>query len=256
MLILKNTSPRRCWLIGHRGAMGHVPENTMSSFRLAQKMGAELCECDVHLSKDKKCIVIHDESVERTTNGYGLIRDLSSNEIKKLDAGAGFSKKFKKEKVPLLKELLNWAREERSLSGMPMSVVIEIKNEPVRYFGIEEKVIATVKKAKMEDRVILISFDHGVVKRAKRLARNIATGILYNRPLENPVRRAREIGADAIFPRRNMVTKSLVQKAHSANLTIATWTVNKIWEMKKIIRCGVDAIATNFPDRLNKLFSS
>lgn len=251
--MFKEKSPRRLWLVGHRGAMGHAPENTMASFLCGQEMGADLVECDVHLSRDRRCVVVHDESVERTTNGFGLIRDLDSVKIKKLDAGSWFSKKYKKEKVLLLDELLNWAKNAVSIQGLPMGVVIEIKNEPVRYLGIAEQVIATVKKARMEDRVILISFDHGIVKRAKFIEQNISTGLLYNRPMENAFRRARETMADALFPRRHLVTKSFVQEAHKAQLFVATWTVNEVWEMKKIIRCGVDAVATNFPDRLNGL---
>lgn len=242
--------------MGHRGTMGHAPENTIASFQLAQKMGADFVECDVHLSKNEKCIVIHDESVERTTNGFGLVKHLTSKEIQKLDAGSWFSRQYQKEKVPLLEELLDWAKKQLSLLGFPLSVVIEIKNEPVHYLKIEEKVIETVKKTQMEDRVILISFDHEVVKKAKSLNPKILTGILYNRPLEDPLKRAKEVGADALFPRRNLVKKALVEKAHQSGLFISTWTVNEIEEMKQLIGCGVDAIASNFPDRLNSLLNN
>ncbi len=247
-------SPRP-WIIGHRGAMGHAPENSLASFNLAKNMGADFVECDVHLSKDKKCIVMHDESVERTTNGYGLIRDLSSAEIKKLDCGAWYSKKFKGEKVLILDELLLWVKNQSSFAGNPMGLVIEIKNEPVRYLGIEKMVLEAVKRNGMGDRVILISFDHGAVKRAKQIDRSIPAGILYNRPLEDPFKRAREVDADALFPRRHMITKSLVNRARKNKYFIATWTVNEEEEMKKIAAAGIDAIASNFPDRLNKILS-
>lgn len=256
MFKFKENSSRACWLVGHRGAMGHAPENTMASFLCAQKMGADFVECDVHLSKDRKCVVMHDESVERTTDGSGLIRDLISGKIKSLDAGSWFSERYKGERALLLQELLEWAKKEISLMGLPMGVVIEIKNEPVRYLGIAEKVIETVRKAHMEERVILISFDHGVVKRAKIADPHISTGILYNRPLENPFRRADEVRADALFPRRHLVVKSLVREAHKNKLFLATWTVNEVGEMKKMLNCGVDALATNFPEKLNRLLLS
>ena len=102
--------PRKCWLVGHRGAMGYAPENTMSAFKTGLKMGADFVECDVHLSKDNKCVVMHDESLERTTSGHGLIRDTLSSKIRKLDAGAWLSKSFRGERVPMLADLLNWAR--------------------------------------------------------------------------------------------------------------------------------------------------
>lgn len=242
-------------MIGHRGAMGYAPENSMASFKLAQRMGADLVECDVHLSRDKKCIVMHDESVERTTSSYGLIRDLPEKKITSLDCGAWFSKKYKGERVPTLKELLLWAGETLSLQARPMGVVIEIKNEPVRYFQIEKVVIETVLQTRMLERVIVISFDHGVVKRAKKIEPRLFTGILYNQSLENPIRRAKEMHANAIFPRRNLVNKNLTKKAHQAGIGLYTWTVNEIPEMKKLIACGVDGIASNFPDRLNRLLN-
>ncbi|MBI3012133.1 MAG: glycerophosphodiester phosphodiesterase [Elusimicrobia bacterium] len=250
-----DNSLRGSWLIGHRGAKGHSPENTFSSFECGLKMGAEILECDVHLSRDGKCIVIHDESVERTTNGHGLVRDLSSSQIKKLDAGTWFSKKFRGEKVPVLDELLRWVKKRKNNLGLPAGLVIEIKNEPIRYLDIEKKVIASVKKCGMEKRVILISFDHGAVKRAKKIDRQIPTGILYREPLEDPFRRAKELKADALFPRRHLVTRSLVRRAHQNGLFVGTWTVDNRAEMKKMIQTGVDAIASNYPDRLDRLLN-
>jgi len=249
-------SPRGTWIVGHRGAMAHAPENTFSSFQMGINMGADFLECDAHLSRDSQCIVMHDERLERTTQGKGFIRDFSSSQIKKLDAGLWYSKKFKGEKVPLLKELLLWIKDKKSQLGLPMGLVIEIKNDPIRYLNIEEKVLETVKKTGMDSRVILISFDHGVVKRAKLLNRHILTGILYNEPLEDPCYTAKQMMANAIFPRRNLAMKSLAQKAHRNKLFMATWTVNEESEMKELINAGVDAIASNVPDILNKVISN
>ncbi len=253
MLNLLQTAPRRAWLVGHRGAAGLAPENTMSSFKTAHALGADLVECDVHVSKDGRCVVMHDESLERTTNKEGLIRDLSSAAIRRADAGSWASKKFKGEKVPMLSDLLSWAKGAFSRQGLPMGVVIEVKNEPVRYFEIEKKVVREVLKHGMEDRVILIAFDHGVVKRAKAFCKKIATGMLYSRPMEDPLRRARELKADALFPRRNFVTRSLVRRAHAQDIAVATWTVNERPEMKRILASGADAVTTNFPDVLNPM---
>ncbi len=253
MFKLKQSAPRGCWLVGHRGAMGHAPENTMASYRLAQQMGAEFVECDVHLSKDKKVIVMHDEAVEGTTNGTGLIKNLSLDQIKRLDAGKWFSKKFRGEKVPTLEELLAWVKIQTSLRGFQMGLAIEIKNEPVRYLELPERLVKAVTGAEMVQRVILISFDHGALKRVKNLNKKIATGILYDRPLEDPIQRAFDMKAEALFPRRNLITKEMVLKAHNKGLAVATWTVNDPLEMKKIHACGVDAIATNYPDRLNEI---
>ena len=235
--------------------MGHAPENTLASFELARKMGAEFVECDVHLTKDNQVVVIHDETVERTTNSSGPVRGFTLKQIKRLDAGSWFSKKFKGEKVPTLEELLTWAKRHTSHKGFQMGVAIEVKNDPVRYSKIAEETVGVVVKTGMVSRVILISFDHAVVKKAKKLNRKIATGILFDKELKDPFKRAKEVGADALFPRRNLVTKPLVQKAHQKGLAVATWTVNEAPDMKKIIRCGADAIATNYPERLNEILS-
>ena len=253
MFKLKQSSPRACWLVGHRGAAGHAPENTMASFECAQNMGAEFVECDIHLSRDKEVIVMHDERVERTTDGAGLIKDLTLAQIKRLDAGKWHSKKFKGEKVPTLKELLSWAKHKTSKHGYQMGVAVEIKNEPVRYLDIAERLVEVLEETGMSQRVIVISFDHGIVKRVKIVDKRIATGILYNEPMEDPIQRAFDMKAEAIFPRRHMITKELVRKAHAEGLAVATWTVNEPAEMKKIIACGIDAIASNFPDRLDKI---
>ncbi|MBI2119375.1 MAG: hypothetical protein HYT97_07090 [Elusimicrobia bacterium] len=256
MFKFNQTSPRKCWLIGHRGAMGHAPENTLASFICGQKLGADMLECDIHLSKDRKCVVMHDESVERTTNGHGQIRNLTASNIKRLDAGSWYSKKNVGERALLLEELLDWIKEQKSCLGRPLGLAIEIKNEPIRYLDIEKVAIEIVKKKKMESRTIFISFDHGVVKRAKSLEPNIPTGILYREPLADTFKRAKELKVDAIFPRRHLITKTLVQNAHKHKLFVATWTVNEVKEMKKIFGIGIDAIATNFPDRLNRVLSN
>src|SRR3989338_7118196 len=197
MFKLKQSSPRACWLVGHRGAMGHAPENTMASFDLARHMGAEFVECDVHVSSDKEVLVMHDERVERTTNGAGLIKDLKLSQIKKLDAGSWYSKKFKGEKVPALRELLNWVKHKTSHHKYQMGGAIEIKNEPVRYPDIAERLADVISETGMASRVVAISFDHEVVKQLKSLTPKIATGILYRDPMEDPFKRALSIKADA-----------------------------------------------------------
>lgn len=253
MFLLTQKSPRGCWIVGHRGAMGHAPENTMASFRLGVEMGVDFVECDVHLSKDGKCVVMHDEKLDRTTNGKGWIKDFSSVEIKKLDAGSWFSKKFSGERPPFLDELLGWAKDQKSRLRLPLGVVIEIKNDKVHYPGIAEKTIRVIKKTGMALRVVLISFDHTVIRRSKEIDPDICAGILFAERLKDPVDKAHQKKADTLFPRRVLINKSLVRQAHENGLGIAPWTVNELSDMKKMIRCGVDAIATNFPDRLAKI---
>ena len=254
MILQALKSARKCWVTGHRGAMEYAPENTASSFKEGLRRGADALECDVHLSKDGQCVVMHDESVERTTNGQGLVSQLKAAQIKKLDGGSWFSKKFKGEKIWLLQDLLRWAWRQKTVQGNPLCVVIEVKNEPVRYLQIEKKILDCVVKCKMKNRIVIISFDHGVVKRMKQLDSEFFSRILYDRPLADPMARAKQMSADAIFPRRNLISKKLVERARSQKLFIGTWTVNEPKEMKKILRMKPDMITSNVPDRLIQHF--
>src|SRR5438105_7599930 len=201
----------RVWVVGHRGAMGHSPENTMASFERARELGADWIELDVHLSRDGALIVIHDETLERTTNGHGLVRDHTLAELEQLDAGDG-------QQIPTLGEVLTWARSHNAV------VDIEIKNAPLYYEGIEASVVSALKRTEMVDQVIVISFDHCAVQRVKALDERIATGVLYAaRPLDGGVPLARAANADAVLPHWAHVTAADVKLAHEAGIAVAPW---------------------------------
>src|SRR5512136_2058667 len=135
--------------VGHRGARGHAPENTLASFDLAVEMGVNVVETDVHLSKDGEVVLIHDHTVDRTTNGHGFVKDLTLAELKQLDAGAWFDPRFAGEGVLTLGELLAWAHNR-------VGVAIEIKNGPIYYPGIAEKIIRLLEKHDMARQASLI----------------------------------------------------------------------------------------------------
>jgi glycerophosphoryl diester phosphodiesterase len=228
----------RVWVVGHRGAMGHCPENTMASFKRGLELGADWIELDVHLSRDGALIVIHDETLERTTNGHGLVREHSLAELKRLDAGNG-------EQIPTLNEVLDWAKERGTI------VDIEIKNAPIFYEGIEDKVVAALDETGMTEQVIVISFDHAAVQKVKRLEPTITTGVLYScRPTDGGAALAQSAGADAVLPHWAYVTESDVKRAHQEGLAVAPWATSDADVLQRLIGCGVDAIATNHPDVL------
>src|SRR5437868_4519466 len=156
----------RVWVVGHRGAMGHCPENTFASFERGLQLGADWIEMDVHLSRDGALIVIHDETLDRTTNGRGYVKDHTLAELKRLDAGNG-------ERIPTLHEVLDWAKNRKAILD------IEIKNAPVYYDGIESKVVDALDSSGMTERSVVISFDHQAVKRVKELDARVVTGVLY-----------------------------------------------------------------------------
>lgn len=234
----------RVWVVGHRGAMGHSPENTMSSFERGLALGADWIELDVHLSRDGALVVIHDETLERTTTGHGLVRDHSLAELKQFDAGGGQS-------IPTLDEVLAWARQRNVV------VDVEIKNAPVFYEGIEQAVVAALDRHGMSEHVIVISFDHAAVQRVTALDTRIATGVLYAcRPTDAGVSLARQAGADAVLPHWAYVTPSDVGTAHAAGLAVAPWASSDPVVLRRLIACGVDAIGTNHPDVLRDVIAS
>src|SRR5438445_3289928 len=148
----------RVWVVGHRGAMGHCPENTLASFERGLELGADWIEMDVHLSRDGELVVIHDETVDRTTNGSGLVQDHTLVELNELDAGSWFGAAYVGQRIPTLGEVLDWAR----FRGAVLD--IEIKNAPIYYAGIEEMVVHTLDRYGMTDQAIVISFDHRAVQ--------------------------------------------------------------------------------------------
>jgi glycerophosphoryl diester phosphodiesterase len=233
----------RVWVVGHRGAMGYCPENTMASFQRALELGADWIELDVHLSRDGHLIVIHDEALDRTTDGHGLVRDHTLAELKQLDAGSG-------ERIPTLEEVLVWARERNTV------VDIEIKNAPIYYKGIEEAVVSALHRQEMFEQVIVISFDHSAVARVKSLDARVATGVLYAcRPTDGGVALARAAQADAVLPHWSYVTAEDVAQAHSADLSVAPWATSDPNVLRELVQKGVDAIGTNHPDVLREVLS-
>jgi glycerophosphoryl diester phosphodiesterase len=226
----------RVWVVGHRGAMGYGPENTLVSFERGLELGADWIELDVHLSADGELVVIHDETLERTTNGHGLVREHTLAELRQLDAGHG-------QHISTLGEVLDWARARNTV------VDIEIKNAPIFYDGISEAVVDVVKKADMVDQVIVISFDHAAVKRVKALEPRVATGVLYScRPTDGGIALARAANAEAVLPHWPYVTKEDVAQAHAAGLSVAPWASSDPEVLRHLVECGVDAIASNHPD--------
>jgi glycerophosphoryl diester phosphodiesterase len=234
----------RVWVVGHRGAMGHCPENTMASFERALELGANWIELDVHLSRDGALVVIHDETLERTTNGHGLVRDHTLAELEQLDAGGG-------QHIPTLDEVLVWARERNTI------VDIEIKNAPVYYDGISEAVVSALHRNSMTEQVIVISFDHSAAKRVKALDERVVTGVLYAcRPTDGGVGLARAAAADAVLPHWAYVTADDVAAAHAEGLSVAPWASSDPHVLQRLIGYGVDAIGTNHPDVLRDVLAS
>ncbi|MFH0819446.1 MAG: glycerophosphodiester phosphodiesterase family protein [bacterium] len=224
-------------IIGHRGAMGSEPENTLRSFKKAVELGADGVELDVYLSRDKELVVIHNNYVGLTTNSHGLIERMTLAEIKKLDAGRG-------EQVPTLEEVID--------SLVPKNFIINIELKGV---GTVVPTVELVEQKKITDRVIISSFLHSQVKIVKRLNPQIKTALLARKlPLRIAkfLRLAKIYKADGFHIRKNFLRKRHLKAAQENGLYVWVWTANGPREIKKFKNWGVDGIITNYPDRALK----
>ena len=216
---------------GHRGAAGLEPENTIRSFNKALEIGVDAVELDVHLTKDKKLAVIHDTTVDRTTDGHGYVGDFTLDEIKKLDAGKG-------ERVPTLQEVIDVVKDKAILQ-------IELKG-----LGVEEAVVKTVEANKIVDEVVITSFRHYMVKKAKSLNPRVSTGVLFLCIPLDASRLAIDAGADALHANVNYVDAHLVEDGHRNGLKVRTWNTDDPNQMRWLLELNVDGIGSNRPDIL------
>lgn len=236
-------------VVGHRGASGYAPENTLASFELALEQGADVVELDVHLSRDGEVVVIHDERLDRTTDGSGLVAEHSLAELRRLDAGARFDPRFAGQRIPTLDEVLAWAVGRTRLA-------IEIKTGPLAYAGIEARTVELLGRHRMRERALVIAFDHHVLRRVRALDAGVATGVLYHcRPVD-PLPLARAVGAQVLEPHWGFVAAEDVEAAHAAGLLVSTWATSEPAALRRLVAAGVDGIATNHPDVLVGLLAA
>jgi glycerophosphoryl diester phosphodiesterase len=229
-------------IVGHRGgAGGKTPENTMAAFRLGPTLGAAILECDVHCSKDGALVVIHDDTVDRTTDGKGPVHQLTLAQLKQLDAGQG-------ERIPTLPELLEFVA-----SRPELKVAVEIKAKRKVCPDVADKVVAAIGKAGLTSRTIVISFHRDAVERTEALLPDIATGLLFYLRL-NPVKTAKKIHADMLWSPRHRTTTRFVQSAHAAGFPVYSWTLDAARQMLDARRIGVNSVVTNYADVAREVF--
>jgi glycerophosphoryl diester phosphodiesterase len=221
-------------IMGHRGAAALEPENTLLSITRAMEIGVNAVEIDVRLSKDKELVVIHDSTVDRTTNGAGPVSRFALDEIKELDAGKG-------ETIPTLDEVVN-------LIGNKVRLVIELKEE-----ATERKVVELIKKNKLLDNVYVISFWHRLVKTVKEMDSRIKTGVLFvGCPADACI--ATQASSDALVMKYTFVDREFVEIAHKEGLKVFIWNIDDRDLLKRYADMRVDGIGSNDPRVLVEYF--
>ena len=240
----------KSYLIGHRGASGHAPENTYASFDLAVEMGADAIELDVHQTKDGKVVVIHDDSLERTTTGQGFINEKTYEEIKYLDAGSWFDKNFKGEKVPVLQELIERYKNK-------VDIVIDIKFGSEKYPYIENKINDLILINKIQNNTLIASTKITLLSNFKSLNGALKLGKIIKpqelwRTLFDPSSFVNKGGLlphlVCLTPHWTVVNANLITMAKENNLKVYPWVVDKDRNIRTMLFRGVDGIITNYPD--------
>lgn len=227
-------------ILAHRGYSSKFPENTMKAFFKAEAAGAEGLELDVQMTKDGEIVVIHDEKIDRTTNGKGFVKDYTAKEIRKFDAG-------QKEPIPFLKEVFKW------LSGNSMICNIEFKNGVFPYQGMEDKVISLVREYQLEKRIILSSFNHYSIVYTNQIAPEIETAPILAEGLYMPWIYAQSIRSNGFHPNYKAAPNEIIKQSLDHNIAIRPYTVNKESEMERLIKAGCSAIITDDPMKAFKV---
>lgn len=231
----------------HRGASAYAPENTMEAFKLAVEMGTDGIETDVHLTKDGVLVLMHDEKVNRTTNGDGYIKDMTYDELYQLNAN------YNKEgydfcHVPTLAELLQLSKD----TGVLLN--IEVKTDAILYENIEEKVLALVKEYGVEENVMYSSFNHYTLMKMKEMNPNIKVGLLYMCAIYQPWNYANSVNGDALHPYYPACfLDDYIANCHKNGVMVNAWTVNAPAQIKDFMDQGIDGVITDDPKNASKI---
>jgi glycerophosphoryl diester phosphodiesterase len=226
----------------HRGSRTLAPENTLESFSLAISQKADGIELDVHLTADGEIVVTHDESVDRVSNGKGLVVSKTLSELKELDFSKGFPS-FSPARIPTLREVYDL------IHPTNLTVNVEIKSGMILYEGIEQKLIKLAREMNMQDRLIYSSFNHYSLLLAREADPSVKIGLLYSEAIIDPFIYAQHVKADAIHPfYPTLAAPGIIEGCKKYGVKVHPWTVNDPKAMRRLIDAGVDALITDTPD--------
>lgn len=231
-------------IFAHRGFSGYYPENTMLAFqKVAEETVADGIELDIQLTKDGEIVIMHDEMLDRTTNGSGWLKDHTLEKLKMLSVGVNVKGFFPRQTIPTLREYFTWLKTTKLITN------IELKTSYFEYEGIEEKLIAMVKEFGLEDQIWYSSFNHYTVARIKKLMPEAKCGLLTDTWLMNIGEYAASQGAASVNARTYFCAKEgVAADLHAHNIALQAWTPNDADMMQELVDAGVDVLITNYPD--------
>ncbi|MBY0357192.1 MAG: glycerophosphodiester phosphodiesterase [Candidatus Obscuribacterales bacterium] len=236
-------------IVAHRGGRKWAPENTMTAFRKSIAAGCYGIELDIHRCKSGELVVIHDETLERTTNGQGFVKDKTLTELKKLSAGAWYAKEFNEERLPTLAEVL-------TLIDGKLVLNIEIKNAPIAYAGLEDCLLKLLRSYKYPEKIIISSFDHEILQRIHQKAPSYKLAFLSECLFVDLPGYAKKVGATAWNPYFGELRTDSVELAHTVPLEVNVWTVNDPKQWRAMQDMKVESIITDDPVGLMEFYKS
>lgn len=231
-------------IFGHSGARQYAPSNTLPAFELCVEQGAVGTELDVHRSKDGHPVILHDFTVDASTDGEGKVADMTLAELKALDAGSWFGEEFAGATIPTLDEVFETV-------GKSLLVNVEIKSMSAETDGVEQVVVDCIKRHSMEDRVLMSSFNPATLKRFREIAPDIMIGFLYQANMKIDTESLMAgFPHEARHPHYNMIDEAYMTWAKERNYYVNAWTVNEPDRAKELKALGVNSIITDVPDML------
>jgi len=230
-------------IIAHRGASMHAPENTLSAFNLAIEQGADALEFDVQLTADKAVVVLHDDTLDRTTNGTGRVRDHNLDYLKTLNAGEAYGTAFSEQKIPTLEEVLE-------NFGTSTIYNIELKNGLTPFNDLPGRVVSIIKNSKLMDQILFSSFNPVALKKTSKLLPNVRKGILLSNPwsvdLFNNVP-FMPLNYDTVHIAFSTLSLKRINSFHSSGKLVFTYTLNHPHDIQTALNLGVDGFFTDDP---------
>ncbi len=230
-------------IIAHRGSRGTHPENTLEAFQEALKVASDGIELDVHLTKDGEVVVIHDETVDRTTSGKGYVKEMTLEQLKKLDAGSWFDPKYSNARIPTLQEVLDLLADNH-FTGV---LNVELKTDVFQYPAIEEKVLALTEPYLDQFSVIYSSFHYETLKKIKALREDSKIALLFSKKGKQQMELGEGIPVEGWHPKFSILRS--LPPFEQSKIPLRVWTVNRKVEMQVCLRKNIDSMITDYPER-------
>lgn len=228
-------------IVAHRGASKLAPENTMAAFNKCYQQGAHGIETDVQLTKDNIPVLLHDETLKRTTNRKGYLNDYTYQQLQEVDAGSWFGEEFTGERIISLESFLKWAKQKT------LYLNLELKNNKIDYKHLEEIVYELLKYYRLLNRTTISSFNSTSIKRMKSFNSHVEIAYLTSKKKKNLVSFATYIGANALHIKYRLLQQNVIKQCQQAKMNLRVYTVNRPVHMRKCFHYGCNSIITDYP---------